>query len=82
MSHHRIIYIVCIILSPVYIQCPAAQLVHPSQRPSRLRLWHDQLFAKPPHHGGVVAWWAVGSLTAWPYVVIVLLYVAIDNRFC
>ena len=21
-----------------------------------LRFWHDQLFCKPPHHGGVVAW--------------------------
>jgi hypothetical protein len=38
------------------IVCRAAQLVHPSQEPSRLRFWHDQLFAKPPHHGGVVAW--------------------------
>jgi hypothetical protein len=38
------------------IVSPAAQLVDPSRQPSRLRLWHDQLFAKPPHHGGVVAW--------------------------
>ena len=22
----------------------------------RVRFWHDQLFCKPPHHGGVVAW--------------------------
>jgi len=21
-----------------------------------VRFWHDQLFCKPPHHGGVVAW--------------------------
>lgn len=39
------------------IQCPAAQLVNPSRQPCRLRFWHDQLFAKPPHHGGVVAWY-------------------------
>lgn len=41
------------------IQCPAAQLVNPSRQPCRLRFWHDQLFAKPPHHGGVVAWYVV-----------------------
>ena len=23
-----------------------------------VRFWHDQLFAKPPHHGGNVAWYA------------------------
>jgi alpha-beta hydrolase superfamily lysophospholipase/ectoine hydroxylase-related dioxygenase (phytanoyl-CoA dioxygenase family) len=31
---------------------PAAQLL----RAPRLRLWHDQLFYKPPRHPGVVAW--------------------------
>lgn len=30
---------------------PAAQLLGGS-----VRFWHDQLFCKPPHHGGVVAW--------------------------
>ena len=30
---------------------PAAQLLG-----GRLRFWHDQLFCKPAHHGGVVAW--------------------------
>ncbi len=30
---------------------PASQLLEGS-----VRFWHDQLFCKPPHHGGVVAW--------------------------
>lgn len=30
---------------------PASQLVD-----GPVRFWHDQLFCKPPHHGGVVAW--------------------------
>lgn len=38
------------------IAVPAAQLIDPSQQPRAIRLWHDQLFSKPPHHGGVVAW--------------------------
>ena len=30
---------------------PAAQLLN-----APIRFWHDQIFYKPPHHGGVVAW--------------------------
>ena len=30
---------------------PASQLLA-----GAVRFWHDQLFVKPPHHGGVVAW--------------------------
>jgi len=30
---------------------PAARLLG-----GRVRFWHDQIFAKPAHHGGVVAW--------------------------
>ena len=30
---------------------PAAQLLH-----GPVRFWHDQIFYKPAHHGGVVAW--------------------------
>ncbi|MEK6233549.1 MAG: phytanoyl-CoA dioxygenase family protein, partial [Planctomycetales bacterium] len=30
---------------------PASQLLE-----GGVRFWHDQLFCKPPHHGGVVAW--------------------------
>jgi len=30
---------------------PASQLLH-----GAVRFWHDQLFCKPPRHGGVVAW--------------------------
>jgi ectoine hydroxylase-related dioxygenase (phytanoyl-CoA dioxygenase family) len=30
---------------------PASQLLN-----GAVRFWHDQLFCKPPHHGGVVAW--------------------------
>ena len=33
------------------ILMPAAQLLG-----GPVRFWHDQLFVKPPHHGGVVAW--------------------------
>jgi hypothetical protein len=33
------------------ILMPAAQLLC-----GPVRFWHDQLFVKPPHHGGVVAW--------------------------
>jgi ectoine hydroxylase-related dioxygenase (phytanoyl-CoA dioxygenase family) len=35
---------------PAYL-IPAAQLLG-----GAVRFWHDQLFCKPPHHGGVVAW--------------------------
>ena len=34
---------------------PGSQLLEEGTRRS-VRWWHDQLFAKPPHHGGVVAW--------------------------
>lgn len=49
---------------------PASQLLG-----GAVRFWHDQLFCKPPHHGGVVAWhqdysyWGstvpMSHLTAW-----------------
>lgn len=49
---------------------PASQLLE-----GPVRFWHDQLFCKPPHHGGVVAWhqdysyWTrtvpVAHLTCW-----------------
>lgn len=49
---------------------PAAQLLN-----GAVRFWHDQLFVKPAHHGGVVAWhqdysyWTrtapVAHLTCW-----------------
>ncbi len=49
---------------------PASQLLG-----GPVRFWHDQLFCKPPHHGGIVAWhqdysyWQrtrpVGHLTCW-----------------
>jgi len=49
-------------ISPVFhdllwhpgITVPAAQLL--SDPPCAIRLWHDQVFAKPPHQGGCVAW--------------------------
>ncbi|XP_071957621.1 probable alpha-ketoglutarate-dependent hypophosphite dioxygenase [Antedon mediterranea] len=37
------------------IAVPSSKLLNPTEDRS-VRLWHDQLFAKPPHHGGVVAW--------------------------
>jgi hypothetical protein len=43
-------------LSVPSVQVPASQLIHPNKEPAAIRLWHDQLFAKPPKHGGVVAW--------------------------
>ncbi|XP_045209550.2 phytanoyl-CoA dioxygenase domain-containing protein 1-like isoform X1 [Mercenaria mercenaria] len=33
-----------------------SQLLEPSGIMSPVRFWHDQLFAKPPKHGGNVAW--------------------------
>jgi len=36
--------------NPAFLM-PAAQLLG-----GAVRFWHDQLFVKPPHHGGVVAW--------------------------
>ncbi|XP_041373791.1 phytanoyl-CoA dioxygenase, peroxisomal-like isoform X2 [Gigantopelta aegis] len=35
---------------------PASQLLDESRQGVPVRLWHDQMFAKPPNHGGVVAW--------------------------
>ncbi|XP_067929990.1 probable alpha-ketoglutarate-dependent hypophosphite dioxygenase [Watersipora subatra] len=37
------------------ITVPSSQLLTEGKRRS-VRWWHDQLFAKPAHHGGVVAW--------------------------
>ena len=36
--------------NPAFLM-PASQLLG-----GAIRFWHDQLFVKPPHHGGVVAW--------------------------
>jgi ectoine hydroxylase-related dioxygenase (phytanoyl-CoA dioxygenase family) len=36
--------------NPAFV-VPAAQLLN-----GAVRFWHDQLFCKPPRHGGVVAW--------------------------
>jgi ectoine hydroxylase-related dioxygenase (phytanoyl-CoA dioxygenase family) len=36
--------------NPAFV-VPASQLLGAS-----VRFWHDQIFSKPPHHGGVVAW--------------------------
>ncbi|KAL4229182.1 hypothetical protein ACF0H5_012220 [Mactra antiquata] len=35
---------------------PVSQLLEPDGTMSSVRFWHDQLFAKPPKHGGNVAW--------------------------
>jgi len=55
--------------NPAFL-APASQLLG-----GAVRFWHDQLFCKPAHHGGVVAWhqdysyWTrtqpVGHLTCW-----------------
>ena len=39
-----------ILWNPAFL-VPASQLLG-----GPVRFWHDQLFVKPPHHGGVVAW--------------------------
>lgn len=39
-----------ILWNPAFL-VPASQLLG-----GAVRFWHDQLFVKPPHHGGVVAW--------------------------
>src|SRR5712672_3259543 len=39
-----------VLWSPAFV-VPASQLLGGS-----VRFWHDQLFCKPAHHGGVVAW--------------------------
>jgi hypothetical protein len=39
-----------VLWSPAFL-VPASQLLDGS-----VRFWHDQLFCKPAHHGGVVAW--------------------------
>jgi hypothetical protein len=39
-----------VLWNPAFL-VPASQLLG-----GPIRFWHDQLFVKPPHHGGVVAW--------------------------
>jgi hypothetical protein len=39
-----------VLWNPAFL-VPASQLLG-----GPVRFWHDQLFVKPPHHGGVVAW--------------------------
>ena len=41
-----------------YMQVPSSQMIDPSREEADVRLWHDQLFAKPAKHGGVVAWYS------------------------
>ena len=38
------------------ITVPTSQLIRSDTQASGVRFWHDQLFAKPPRHGGNVAW--------------------------
>lgn len=37
------------------VQVPCSQLLSEGREVS-VRYWHDQFFAKPAKHGGVVAW--------------------------
>lgn len=58
-----------LIFLPSLVNAAAALLGGP------VRLWHDQIFVKPPRHGGVVAWhqdrsywtrtWPAAHLTCW-----------------
>jgi len=38
------------------VTVPTSQLIRSDTQASGVRFWHDQLFAKPPRHGGHVAW--------------------------
>ena len=40
----------------VLLQVPSSQLLSFNEKEVKVRLWHDQLFAKPAGHGGCVAW--------------------------
>lgn len=42
-----------------------------------VRLWHDQLFSKPPKHGGVVAWSEMIPLFLFPLFAILLIGIKI-----
>ena len=41
--------------NPAFLMA-SSQLLGGSRGPQPVRFWHDQLFCKPAHHGGVVAW--------------------------
>ena len=39
------------------LKVPASQIIDPESKSlSKVRMWHDQLFAKPAGYGGCVAW--------------------------
>ena len=38
------------------ISVPSSQLIGSKDDDVAVRFWHDQIFSKPPHHGGNVAW--------------------------
>ena len=74
----------CEHVSPPPSQVPASQLIHPSKEPTSIRLWHDQLFAKPPKHGGVVAWWVKTSNVHcnFVWVIIMCMRMCLYVRMC
>jgi len=51
-----------------YMQVPSSQLIDPSCEEANVRLWHDQLFAKPAKHGGVVAWYVCYNSLLMTYI--------------
>lgn len=66
-----------VLFHPAYL-VPAMQLMGKE----RVRLWHDQLFCKPPRQGSVVAWHQ--DMSYWTRVTPInhlTVHVALDNQF-
>lgn len=45
-----------VLWNPAFVMAASQLLGIPIQGNASVRFWHDQLFCKPAHHGGVVAW--------------------------
>jgi hypothetical protein len=56
LGHWRITQLFHDLIFLPAITVPTSQLIDPSREEKDIRLWHDQMFAKPARHGGVVAW--------------------------
>lgn len=55
LGHWRVTQLFHDLIFTPSVLMKASQLIHPG-REVMVRFWHDQLFAKPAKHGGVVAW--------------------------
>ncbi|XP_062500241.1 phytanoyl-CoA dioxygenase domain-containing protein 1 homolog [Corticium candelabrum] len=56
LGHWRITQLFHDLVFVPAITVASSQLIDPSRKERDIRLWHDQLFAKPARYGGVVAW--------------------------